>query len=251
MECELNRKDIWFSAGKKSKQPVYGASILHQPLPWTPHISLFQRVLQRGGGGSPRGKHNYIWCDMCCNHCMCSLGKWEKRGFIFSSWGQRSLPKLVLQGERRGGAFQVTESACGRYRRSLGSGGGFGQEGLDHGWQPGSDQGSGPFFLRCQCPPAKDHHKQTCSWASWVYESLWWGRIHTILHLSKKLSETTIKLGFGFWLDGLADGPWKWGFALDWELSGSEDHSITCYINKLNQDGGDTRARKWLYLVEM
>ena len=146
MECELNRKDIWFSAGKKSKQPVYGASILHQPLPWTPHISLFQRVLQPGGGGSPRGKHNYIWCDMCCNHCMCSLGKWEKRGFIFSSWGQRSLPKLVLQGERRGGAFQVTESACGRYRRCLGSGGGFGQEGLDHGWQPGSDQGSGPFF---------------------------------------------------------------------------------------------------------
>ena len=107
------------------------------------------------------------------------------------------------------------------------------------------------IFLRCQCPPAKDHHKQTCSWASWVYESLWWRRIHTILHLSKKLSETTIKLGFGFWLDGLADGPWKWGFALDWELSGSEDHSITCYINKLNQDGGDTRARRRLYLVEM
>ena len=32
------------------------------------------------------------------------------------------------------------------YGRCLGSGGGFGQEGLDHGWQPGSDQGSGPFF---------------------------------------------------------------------------------------------------------
>lgn len=38
--------------------------------------SLYFRVLQSGGGGSSRGKHNYIWCDMCCNHCMCSLGKW-------------------------------------------------------------------------------------------------------------------------------------------------------------------------------
>ena len=42
LECELNRKDIWFNTGKKSKQPVYGASILHQPLPWTLRISLFQ-----------------------------------------------------------------------------------------------------------------------------------------------------------------------------------------------------------------
>lgn len=250
MECELNRKAIWFSAGKKSKQPVYGASILHQPLPWTLHISLFQRVLQSGGGGSPRGKHNYIWCDMCCNHCMCSLGKWEKRGFIFSSWGQRSLPKFVLQGEKEGGfpgdkvCLWKVQKVLREWRRIRpgGAGSWMAARVRPREWN---------IFLRCQCPPAKDHHKQTCSWASWVYESLWWRRIHTILHLSKKLSETTIKLGFGFWLDGLADGPWKWGFALDWELSGSEDHSITCYINKLNQDGGDTRARKRLYLVEM
>lgn len=26
-------------------------------------------------------------------------------------------------------------------------------------------------------------------------------------------------------------------------LSGSEDHSITCYINKFNQVGGDTRSK--------
>ena len=97
------------------------------------------------------------------------------------------------------------------------------------------------IFLRCQCPPAKDHHEQTYSWASWVYDSLKWGVIYTILYLSKKESETTIILGFGFWLDDLGDSPWKWGFALDWKLSGSEDHS--CYINKFNQDRGDTRVR--------
>lgn len=99
--CELNRKDIWFSAGEKTGNRCVELHFASTPGLGTAHLFI-SKGFAVWWGGSPRQEHNYIWCDMCCNHWMCSL-KWE--GFIFSSWGQRSLPKLVLR-ERREGAFR-------------------------------------------------------------------------------------------------------------------------------------------------
>lgn len=153
--------------------PEYGASFcLMSLLPQTLHVSLFQRTLQSGGDGSPRGKHSTIWCDLCYNHCMCSLEKWWERGCVSSSWGQRRFPKLVLRDIKRRGAFQVMGSACRSYKGlkwslgcyGTGDGGGSGVDsagGPDHGGQLVLGQGSGTHFFELSVssrprPPGMD-----------------------------------------------------------------------------------------------